>query len=93
MTHTGTSLVVQWLRLWASNAGGPGSISGQGIRSHMPQLRVHKLQLKNLMQRSQIDILKNKIKYTNELIHKQKETLRHRGQIYGYQMGKGVKEG
>ena len=26
----GTSLVVQWLRLWPSNAGGAGSISGQG---------------------------------------------------------------
>ena len=42
-THThpnsGTSLLVQWLRLKASNAGGPGSIHGQGIRSHMLQLR------------------------------------------------------
>ena len=35
----GTSLVVQQLRLCAPNAGGPGSISGQGTRSHMPQLR------------------------------------------------------
>ena len=45
----GTSLVVQWLRLWAPNAGGPGSIPGQGTRSHvraatkepacLPQLR------------------------------------------------------
>ena len=34
-----TSLVVQWLGLCASNAGGPGSIPGQGTRSHMPQLR------------------------------------------------------
>ena len=31
-----TSLVVQWLRLCPPNAGGPGSISGQGTRSHMP---------------------------------------------------------
>ena len=30
-----TSLVVQWLRLCAPNAGGPGSIPGQGTRSHM----------------------------------------------------------
>ncbi|TEA25208.1 hypothetical protein DBR06_SOUSAS1010096, partial [Sousa chinensis] len=29
------SLVVQWLRLHAPNAGGPGSIPGQGTRSHM----------------------------------------------------------
>ncbi|TEA37693.1 hypothetical protein DBR06_SOUSAS9210008, partial [Sousa chinensis] len=29
------SLVVQWLRLCAPNAGGPGSIPGQGTRSHM----------------------------------------------------------
>ena len=37
--RVGTSLVVQWLRLHAPNAGGPGSIPGQGTRSHMPQLR------------------------------------------------------
>ena len=36
----GTSLVVQWLRLHAPNAGGLGSIPGQGTRSRMPQLRV-----------------------------------------------------
>ena len=36
---TGTSLLAQWLRLWAPNAGGPGSIPGQGTRSHMLQLR------------------------------------------------------
>ena len=36
----GTSLVVQWLRLCAPNAGGPGLIPGQGTRSHMLQLRV-----------------------------------------------------
>ena len=32
-----TSLVVQWLRLHAPNAGDPGLIPGQGTRSHMPQ--------------------------------------------------------
>ena len=32
----GTSLVVQWLRFHAPNAGGLGSIPGQGVRSHMP---------------------------------------------------------
>ena len=31
----GTSLVVQWLRLHAPNAGGLGSIPGQGTRFHM----------------------------------------------------------
>ena len=31
----GTSLVAQWVRLHAPNAGGPGSIPGQGTRSHM----------------------------------------------------------
>ena len=36
-----TSLGVQWLRLHVSNAGGLGSIPGQGTRSHMLQLRVH----------------------------------------------------
>ena len=37
----GTSLVVQWLRLWTPNAVGLGSIPGQGTRSHMPYLRGH----------------------------------------------------
>ena len=35
-----TSLVVQWLRHWVSNVGGPGLIPGQGTRSHIPQLKV-----------------------------------------------------
>ena len=34
-----TSLV-QWLRLRTPNAGGPGSVPGQGTRSHMPQLKI-----------------------------------------------------
>ena len=34
----GSSLVVQWLRLHTANAGGPGSIPGQRIRSYMLQL-------------------------------------------------------
>ena len=33
--YPGTSLVVQWLGLHAPNAGGLGSIPGQGTRSHM----------------------------------------------------------
>ena len=41
------SLVVQWLRLRAPNAGGPGSIPGQGTRSHMPQLRPGTAKTKN----------------------------------------------
>ena len=35
----GNSLVVQWLRLPTPNAGGLGSIPGQGTRSHVPQLK------------------------------------------------------
>ena len=30
---------LQWLRLHTPNTGGPGSISGQGTRSHMLQLK------------------------------------------------------
>ncbi|TEA30083.1 hypothetical protein DBR06_SOUSAS18210011, partial [Sousa chinensis] len=41
------SLVAQWLRLCAPNAGGPGLIPGQGTRSHMPQLRVCMPQLRS----------------------------------------------
>ena len=44
----GTSLVVQWLRFRAPDAGGLGLIPRQGTRSHMPQLRVHMSQLKIL---------------------------------------------
>ena len=35
----GTSLVVQWLRFWAPNAGGLGSIPGRGTRAHILQLK------------------------------------------------------
>ena len=36
---TGTSMVVQWLRLGPPNVGSWGLIPGQGTRSRMPQLR------------------------------------------------------
>ena len=36
----GTSLVVQWLRLCAPNAGGPGSLPSQGTRSHVLQQKI-----------------------------------------------------
>ena len=36
-SESGTSLVVQWLRLYASNTGALGLIVGQGTRSHMHQ--------------------------------------------------------
>ena len=42
----GTFLVVQWLRFHVHKAADSGSILGKGTRSHMPQLRVHKLQWK-----------------------------------------------
>ena len=35
-----SSLVVQWLRLHAPNAGCLGLILGQGTRSHMLQLKI-----------------------------------------------------
>ena len=37
---SGTGLMVQRLRLCAPNAGGLGSIPGQGTRSHMLQLKI-----------------------------------------------------
>ena len=40
------SLVVQWLRLCVPSAEGLSSDPRQETRSHMPQLRVHTLQLK-----------------------------------------------
>ena len=47
-----TFLVVQWLRLYAPNAGGLGSIPGQGIKFHT-QLKVCMPQLKEKEKRSQ----------------------------------------
>ena len=38
--------MVHWLRLYAPNAGGLGSIPGKGTRSHMSQLRVCMMQLR-----------------------------------------------
>lgn len=35
----GISLLVQWLRLQAHDAGGLGSIPDQGTKSHIPQLK------------------------------------------------------
>ena len=35
--NLGTSLAVQWLRLWTSKARGSGSIPSQGTKEHMPQ--------------------------------------------------------
>ncbi|TEA24688.1 hypothetical protein DBR06_SOUSAS6310068, partial [Sousa chinensis] len=42
------SLMVQWLRLYAPNAGGLGLIPCQGTRYLMRQLRAHMPQLKML---------------------------------------------
>ena len=47
---TGTSLVVQWLRLHAANAGGPGSVPAQETRFLMPQQKS-----KNKTQHNQIN--------------------------------------
>ena len=38
--NSGTSLVIQWLKLHTPNAGGPCSIHGQGTRSHMLLLKI-----------------------------------------------------
>ena len=59
---TGTSLAVQWVRLHAPNAGGPGSFPGQGTRSHMLQWKIPHATTKT--QHSQINkkILKKKKK-------------------------------
>ena len=67
----GPSLVVQWLKLCASNARGLGLIPGQGTRSHMQQLRVCLSQLKNLRLQQQIlKILSVAIKTRHSQINK-----------------------
>ena len=57
MYESGIFLVVQWLRLHAPNAGGPGSTPGQGTRSQLLQLRLKILHATSKTQSSQ----KNKI--------------------------------
>ena len=42
----GTSLVVHWLRILSTNAGGPVSIPGQGTRSCTQQQRFPMVQLR-----------------------------------------------
>ena len=57
-TFAGSSLVVQWLGLHASTAGGPGSIPGQGtkipqcrtVRPKKPQKNKTNKQTKTLLQ-------------------------------------------
>ena len=49
--------MVQWLRLHAPNAGSPGSISGQGTRSHVLQPRVCMSQLKILLPSTKMEEL------------------------------------
>ena len=44
--RSGTSLMGKWPRLQPPKAGGRGLIPGMGAGSHMPQLRVHMLQLR-----------------------------------------------
>ena len=57
--------MVQWLRLYAPNAGGLGLIPGQGTKSHMLQIKILHAATKTWC--SQINFLK-RIKYTLELV-------------------------
>ena len=54
----GPSLVVQWLRPFAPKAGGLGSISGQGTRSHMLQLRPRSAKQINIWEKNCFGIWK-----------------------------------
>ena len=62
----GTSLVVQWLPHCTPNAGDPGSIPGQGTRSHMLTTKSsHVLQLKDKKKKKDlVQIKKQKIPHT-----------------------------
>ena len=55
-------MMVQWLRLRAPNAGGLGSIPGQGTRSHRAQLRSGAAKQINVFLKKK-PILKLKINY------------------------------
>ena len=60
--NKGTSLMVQGLRLHTPNAGGPGSIPGQGKRSYMLQQRYHVLHLRPGTDKQIINIFKTQMK-------------------------------
>ena len=51
-SRKGTSLMVKWVRLWTPNAGGLGSIPGQGTTFRMQQLKIPNAKTKT--QHSQI---------------------------------------
>ena len=55
--------MVPCLRLCTANTGGPGSIPGQGTRSHTLHLRVHMSQLKNLQAATKIWASQKKKKF------------------------------
>ena len=78
--------MVQWLRFCFPNAGGLGSIFGQGTRFHVLQLRVHTPQLKHyesrshtLQQRSEIPCATTKTRRSqiNKTFFKEKEEMTH----------------
>ena len=54
--------MVQWLRLYPPSAGAPGSIPGQGTRSHMPQLKEPTFHM--LQQRSKIPYATTNTQYS-----------------------------
>ena len=64
---TKTSLVVQWLRLQAPNAGALGSMPGRGTRSHMLQLKISHTAAKKKILRAAAE-LKNKQRKTNTIL-------------------------
>ena len=70
----GISLVVQWPRFCAPNAGGPGSIPGQGTRSHVLQLKITHSATKTWS--SQINIKKKKKKEVGDRNQNEEERFR-----------------
>ena len=61
-----TSLVAQWLKLCTFNAGGPGSIPGQGTISLMLQLRSGAAQKNSIKKKKKDEIYKPKSKMAFE---------------------------
>ena len=49
--------MVQWLRPFAPNAGGPGLIPGWGTRSHVLQLRTSAVKAKKKKARFQFEVI------------------------------------
>ena len=61
LRNLGTSLVVQWLRLYTSNAGDPGSIPDQGTKTPHASMKILHAAIKIQYRQIQTNLLKEEV--------------------------------